>query len=148
MCFTKGTRQQVPKLSNKRRHIMISYFRYFMFYYRNGDCFIVGGGVYLFSRIFYSRANDTYYNSHGGVFPGSFTLNESQKALTMWIYFRNRKRNDSSLPALAQCEQTLDCWLVRVTLVFAFSFLPQNFGKWWGPTNCHFVQKGMQLEWC
>ena len=26
-------------------------------------------------------------------------------------------------------------WLVRVTLVVAFGFLPQNFGKWWGPTN-------------
>ena len=26
-------------------------------------------------------------------------------------------------------------WLVRVTLVVAFGFLPQNFGRWWGPTN-------------
>ena len=22
-----------------------------------------------------------------------------------------------------------------------FGFLPQNFGRWWGPTNCPFVQK-------
>ena len=26
-------------------------------------------------------------------------------------------------------------WLVRVTLVVAFGFLPQNFGRWRGPTN-------------
>ena len=24
---------------------------------------------------------------------------------------------------------------VRVTLVVAFDILPQNFGRWWGPTN-------------
>ena len=28
------------------------------------------------------------------------------------------------------------------------AFLPQNFGRWQGPTNCHFAQKGMQLQWC
>ena len=38
-------------------------------------------------------------------------------------------------------------WLVRVTLVVAFGFLPQNFGRWWGPTYCHFAQKGTQLQW-
>ena len=26
-------------------------------------------------------------------------------------------------------------WFVRVTLVIAFGFLPQNFGRWWGPMN-------------
>ena len=26
-------------------------------------------------------------------------------------------------------------WLVRVTCVVAFGFLPQNFGRWWGPTS-------------
>ena len=29
-------------------------------------------------------------------------------------------------------------WLVRVTLVVAFGFLPQNFGRWWGPTSGNF----------
>ena len=29
----------------------------------------------------------------------------------------------------------IHCWLVRVTLVVAFGFLPQNFGMWWGPAN-------------
>ena len=32
-------------------------------------------------------------------------------------------------------------WLIRVTLVVAFGFLPQNFGRWWGPTNDGFAQK-------
>ena len=26
-------------------------------------------------------------------------------------------------------------WLASVTLVLAFGFLPQNFGRWWGPIN-------------
>ena len=34
-------------------------------------------------------------------------------------------------------------WLVTVTLVVAFGFLPQHFGRWQGPTNCHFAQKKM-----
>ena len=37
-------------------------------------------------------------------------------------------------------------WLIRVTFVVAFGFLPQNFGRWQGPTNHHFSQKWMQLE--
>ena len=36
-------------------------------------------------------------------------------------------------------------WLVRVTLVVAFGFLPQKFGRWQGSMNCHFAQKGMQF---
>ena len=43
---------------------------------------------------------------------------------------------------------SLDWWLVRVTLVVAFRFLPQSFGRWRAPTNCQFVQKRMQLQWC
>ena len=39
-------------------------------------------------------------------------------------------------------------WLVRVNLVVAFGFLPQNFGRWQGSMNCHFAQKGMQPQWC
>ena len=38
-------------------------------------------------------------------------------------------------------------WLVRVTLLVAFGFLLQNFGKWWGPTNDVLIRKWMQLEW-
>ena len=26
-------------------------------------------------------------------------------------------------------------WLVRVTLLVDWLFLPQNFGQWWGPTK-------------
>ena len=38
-------------------------------------------------------------------------------------------------------------WLfVRVTLVAAFGFLPQNFGRWWGSTNCHFAWKECSLS--
>ena len=29
-----------------------------------------------------------------------------------------------------------------------FWLFPQNFGMWWGPTNCHFDRKGIQLQWC
>ena len=29
----------------------------------------------------------------------------------------------------------INWWLVRVTLVITFGFLPQNFGRWWGPMN-------------
>ena len=38
--------------------------------------------------------------------------------------------------------------LARVTLVFAFDFFPQNFGRWWEPMKCNFAQNGMQLQWC
>ena len=34
-------------------------------------------------------------------------------------------------------------WLVRATLVVAFGFLPQNFGRWWGPMN----SKLSSYEW-
>ena len=34
-------------------------------------------------------------------------------------------------------------WLNRLSLVVAFGFLPQNFGRWREPTNCHFAWKGM-----
>ena len=34
-----------------------------------------------------------------------------------------------------------------VTLVVSFGSLPQNFGRWWGPTNDGFAHKLMQLEW-
>ena len=52
---------------------------------------------------------------------------------------------------LANCCRRLNLdywWLVRVTLVVAFGFLPQNFGRWQGPTDCCFAQKRMQLQWC
>ena len=32
-------------------------------------------------------------------------------------------------------------WLVRVTLMVAFGFLPHDFGWWWGPTNDGFAKK-------
>ena len=32
-------------------------------------------------------------------------------------------------------------WFVRVTLVVAFGFSPQNFERWWGPINDGFTQK-------
>ena len=34
-----------------------------------------------------------------------------------------------------------------VTLLVAWGFLPQNFGRWWGPGNHLFTQKCMQFEW-
>ena len=34
-----------------------------------------------------------------------------------------------------------DWWLVRVTLVVAFGFLSNNFGRWQEPTNDHFAKK-------
>ena len=37
-------------------------------------------------------------------------------------------------------------WLVRITLAVAFGFLPQNFGRWKGPTNCHFAGKDWSLS--
>ena len=30
-------------------------------------------------------------------------------------------------------------WLVKITLVVAFGFLPQNFERWQGPMNCLFA---------
>ena len=41
----------------------------------------------------------------------------------------------------------INWWLVRVTLVVAWWLFPQNFGRWWGPTNHYFAQKWMQLQW-
>ena len=38
-------------------------------------------------------------------------------------------------------------WLVRVTLMVAWWLFVQNLGRWWGPMNCYFAQKGMQLQW-
>ena len=32
-------------------------------------------------------------------------------------------------------------WLLRVTLVVVFSFLPQNIWRWWGPMNDSFALK-------
>ena len=31
--------------------------------------------------------------------------------------------------------------VMRCLLVVTFGFLPQNFGRWWGPMNCHFAQQ-------
>ena len=41
-------------------------------------------------------------------------------------------------------------WLIYdslVTLVVAFGFLYQNFGRWWGITNDFFAQKWIQPKW-
>ena len=49
------------------------------------------------------------------------------------VIFISRKR------VVCLCQQssvvTYFWWLVRVTLVVAFGFLPQNFGRWRGPMN-------------
>ena len=39
-------------------------------------------------------------------------------------------------------------WFVKVTLVVAFSYLPRNFGRRWGPTNDTFALIWLQLEQC
>ena len=37
-------------------------------------------------------------------------------------------------------------WLIRVTLVVAFGFLPQIFGRYWGPMELYFVILRMQFH--
>ena len=42
---------------------------------------------------------------------------------------------------------TFNWWLVRVTLMVAFDFLRQNFGRWQGPANHPFVILWMEVQW-
>ena len=42
---------------------------------------------------------------------------------------------------------SFDWWLFRVTLLLAFGFLPQNFGRWRGAMNHSFVILFMQIQW-
>ena len=42
---------------------------------------------------------------------------------------------------------TLNWWLIRVTLVVAFGFLPQQFGRWWGPTNSLNAGSEVGIPW-
>ena len=37
-------------------------------------------------------------------------------------------------------------WLIRITLLVAFGFLSQTFGRWQGPTNCSIVILQMQVQ--
>ena len=37
-------------------------------------------------------------------------------------------------------------WLVIVTLVVAFGFLPKNFRRWWGPVNALIPQGDRDTE--
>ena len=40
-----------------------------------------------------------------------------------------------------RCQSCSFWWLVRVTLVVAFSFFLGNFRMWWEPMNCRFLLK-------
>ena len=42
---------------------------------------------------------------------------------------------------LSYVSMYVNWWLIRVTLLVAFWFLPQNFGRWWRPTYDGFCSK-------
>ena len=51
-----------------------------------------------------------------------------------YVYFQSVTK----LWKRAKCKLDPFWWLVRVTLVVAFGFLPKNFGRWWGPMSSIF----------
>ena len=82
-----------------------------------------------------------------GVFPNAEILEKGCSILNIFIFKYILCSSNAFSYTVTPKRESNYWWLITVTLVVAFGFLPQNFGRWWGPTNCHFARKGMQLQW-
>ena len=67
--------------------------------------------------------------------------------LTLLVRLRLLRCSHSRASCVLCYKETVHWWLVRVTLVVALGFLPQNYGRWLGRINCYFAQKWMQIQW-